>query len=187
MQVDKNLFQSLSVFFFFFLPKNKRKVSYRWNGTWNKKILLEQGIIQKMLKETETGKLINTEKLGATVNIRKLIGNVGYRMWGLEVGQFLSWKRLNWGWLLNHMVLVMWIDALRQASMCCASLSPLCGGCALKKRKRQVDLPADFMQVCPSGLAWWQSLSDSAYQMYLIPAFSIQSFIANELLRTQRK
>ncbi len=33
------------------------------------------------------------------------------------------------------MVLVMWIDALRQANMCCASLSPLFAGYALKKRK----------------------------------------------------
>jgi len=41
---------------------------------------LEQGIIQKVLKETETGKLINTAKLGATVRIRKLIGNGGYGM-----------------------------------------------------------------------------------------------------------
>lgn len=57
----------------------------------------------------------------------------------------------------------------------------------LSRKERQVDLPADYMQGCPSGLAWWQSLSDSAYQMYLIPAFSIQSFIANEFLRTQRK
>lgn len=48
-----------------------------------------------MLKETETGKLINTEKLGATVKIRKLIGNVAYRMGSLEVGLFFSWKRLN--------------------------------------------------------------------------------------------
>ncbi len=54
------------------------------------KILLEQGIIQKVLKESETGKLINTEKLGA-MKIRKLIGNGGYRRGGLEV--FFPWKR----------------------------------------------------------------------------------------------
>lgn len=68
------------------------------------------------------------------MKIRKLIGNGGYRRGSLEV--FFPWKRrLNWGWLLNHMVLVMWIDALRQANMCCASLSPLFGGYAQEKKK----------------------------------------------------
>lgn len=35
---------------------------------------------QKLLKESETGKLINTDKLGATMEIRKLIGNGVCRM-----------------------------------------------------------------------------------------------------------
>ncbi len=84
-------YKSISVFEqFFFCPRTRGKsvIDGMEQGI---KILLEQGIIQKVLKESETGKLINTEKLGATMKIRKLIGNGGYRRGSLEV--FFPWKR----------------------------------------------------------------------------------------------
>jgi len=87
VQVDKNLFQSLSIYIYIYIhicqrTRGKSVIDGLEQGI---KKWLEQGIIQKVLKETETGKLINTAKLGATVRIRKLIGNGGYGMWGLEV------------------------------------------------------------------------------------------------------